>query len=388
MGLIHVDHHGDMAGPRQIANRLSPTMHHFVMASVAFVVVMTGVGMIIAFTARGIVDAAASPVEARRASERAFVNTLPVASDTGGRVSIFFAGDVMLDREVDARMRKQNDDIYPFRLMMTDPRFTVPDLRIMNLEGPVTAERRPPEKSIDFAFDPRVIKALHFVGWNGMSQANNHDLDQGRVGADDSRARLSTSRFLVFGDEVRDDDVAIATTTVHGRRIAFVGFNDTSRRVDQTVAEKTLATARQQADTVIVMMHWGEEYHDQPSARQQELATWLVDHGADAVIGGHPHWVQGVTSHNGKPILYSLGNFVFDQDWSQETNEGLAIGLLISDQETVLDLYPITIKKSQPRFLDGDGRAARLRDLSSISDAALTQQILDGRIVLPKVVTQ
>ena len=133
------------------------------------------------------------------------------------------------------------------------------------------------------------------------------------------------------------------------------------------------------------MMHWGEEYQDQPSTRQQTLAAWLIDHGADAVIGGHPHWVQGISSHNGKPILYSLGNFVFDQDWSQETNEGLAIGLLASDRETVIELYPVTIKKSQPRFLDGSDRTARLRDLSSISDASFAQQILGGRIVFPRV---
>lgn len=349
----------------------------------ALVVMASFFGIATTFIARGIVDFAASPVEIRHATERAFVNVLPLSATGGGHATIFFAGDVMLDREVDARMQKQKDDVYPFRTIMMDPRFTVPDLRMMNLEGPVTAERRPPEKTIDFAFDPRIIATLHFVGWNGMSQANNHTLDQGRVGADDSRSRLKASQFLVFGDEVRDDDTAIATTTVHGRRLAFVGFNDTSHSIDETVAEQTLVDARQQADTVIVMMHWGEEYHDQPSERQKALAIWLIDHGADAVIGGHPHWVQGISSHNGKPIVYSLGNFVFDQDWSQKTNEGLAIGLLVSDQEMVMDLYPVAINDSQPRFLDGDDRASRLRDLSSISDAALAQQILDGRLVFP-----
>jgi poly-gamma-glutamate synthesis protein (capsule biosynthesis protein) len=108
------------------------------------------------------------------------------------------------------------------------------------------------------------------------------------------------------------------------------------------------------------------------------LAHWLIDQGADAVVGGHPHWMQSVESYRGRPIAYSLGNFVFDQDWSSETKLGLAIGLILADGRSELKLMPVKIDKSQPSILEGKDREARLGRLADISDKALSAGILEG----------
>jgi poly-gamma-glutamate synthesis protein (capsule biosynthesis protein) len=311
-----------------------------------------------------------------------FVKTLPISPPRA--ISLFVAGDVMLDRTVATRITASKTDQYPFLKVMSDPHFALPDIRLVNLEGPVTSKRAAPEKEIDFQFDPRFAAILKQIGIDAVSQANNHSLDQGRAGAEESHQLLREAGLTVFGDEVRDNDIALATMEVRGHKIAFVGFNEASDSLDEAQADATLKSARASAETVIVFMHWGEEYRDHPTAKQEARARWLIDHGTDIVIGAHPHWVESISSYKGHPIFYSLGNFVFDQDWSIETRKGLALGLSLEDAGVTINLYPVQIDLSQPRFVEDAERDARLRDLASISDSSLSSQILQGQVTFPK----
>ncbi|MFA5935847.1 MAG: CapA family protein [Patescibacteria group bacterium] len=311
-------------------------------------------------------------------------DVLPVSPSRVESVSLFMGGDVMLDRTVATRITRSGNDAYAFAKIASDARFTDPDLRVLNLEGPVTARRAPPEKEIDFQFDPRFASMLRELGVNAVSQANNHALDQGRAGAEESRRHLRDANIVVFGDEVREDPVlSFATTSVRGRMLAFVGFNETSDRIDDDAAEIVMTEARRVGDTVIVFMHWGEEYRNRPTKNQEVRARWLIDHGADIVIGAHPHWVQGISMYRGRPIIYSLGNLVFDQDWSVETRRGLTLGLRIADTGIAVDLYPVQIDLSQPRFVEGTERDERLNELAAVSDAALLSQIIRGEVFFP-----
>lgn len=294
-------------------------------------------------------------------------------------VTLLFVGDIMLDRTVATRIKKAKDPGYPFR-RLPPGWFDEVDYAIANLEGPLTAIRRPPEKSIDFQFDPSATSTLKELGIDAVSQANNHALDQGRLGYEDSVKNLRDAGFLVFGDQVSDDEVALATTTIRGKRFAFLGFNTTDNPLDLDAASSTLATARANADHVLVFMHWGLEYRHDPPASVTSTAAWLIDHGADVVIGGHPHWVQGLATHQGKPIAYSLGNFVFDQDFSLETRQGLALKLTFYQNRLTLEPIPIQIDKSQPFIVEGEDKDQRLQDLAKISDEDLQEQIKEGRI--------
>lgn len=292
---------------------------------------------------------------------------------------LVFVGDIMLDRNVADRTRLSGNPNYPF-LKLPSGWFDSFDYAVGNLEGPVTDLRRAPEKSIDFLFDPSVIPVLKAQGLDAFSQANNHALDQGAIGYEDSVRRLSDAGFLVFGHQVSDGALSLATTTVRGIKIAFVGYNTTDNAIDKTEAGPIIQQAARDADVVIAVMHWGAEYKDRPQAGTITDAHWLIDQGADAVIGGHPHWAQGFSSYKGKPIAWSLGNFIFDQDFSTQTRQGLAVALTIKSGRITLEPMPIQINQSQPSLVEGDDLAKRLQGLANISDENLRDQIRAGKM--------
>ncbi len=296
--------------------------------------------------------------------------------------TLLAVGDIQLDRNVAARIKKSGADGYAFqKILGAENRvFRGQDAVVGNLEGPIATKRGAPNKGeVDFMFDPKFVGALKKVGFDAVSQANNHTADQGGAAARASVDALSTGGLAVFGGQYADGpDVAYTVIERRGRKIALVGFDTTSKTLDRQAAAKTLAQARAAADFVVVFPHWGTEYQAKPNQGQIELAHWFVDSGADAVIGGHPHWMQSVEVYKNRPIAYSLGNFVFDQDWSAETKLGLAVGLVLSKQGSELHLFPIKIEKSQPSLLTGKDRQARLDRLASISDKSLSSQIKNG----------
>lgn len=291
-------------------------------------------------------------------------------------------GDMMFDRTV--ATRSKGDLSYPFKKIIGQEErfFRGQDLLLGNLEGPVTDTRLPPDKgNVDFMFNTTLPEILKRLGFDGVSQANNHAWDQGEAQAKSSASALEKAGLAVFGDQVREDeDSSVAIVERRGRKIALVGFNNTDNPLDRIIAEKTLASARSKADHLVVFMHWGEEYQAKPNKSQIDLAHWFVDQGVDAVIGGHPHWMQSVEVYRGRIIAYSLGNFVFDQDWSKETNQGLAVGLVLEGDASELYLYPVMLEKSQPRLLTAEERVKRLELLADISDASLAGQIKSGVI--------
>ncbi len=332
------------------------------------------------FNATGL---AANDAAVWEALKRLPLSTVSQPSDEQQSRSFLFLGDIMLDREVRARMARAKEPQYPFHKMVENDRafFRSFDAVIANLEGPVTTQRRGPEKTIDFAFNPSVVTLLHDIGIQAVSQANNHQLDQGRTGADESRVLLTAGGVYPFGDQVKDD--AASSLWVLDRdemQTAFLGFNTTDNPIDREVASSSITIARAQADRVVVFMHWGNEYQAKPSAAQTELAHWFIDRGVDAVIGAHPHWMQSVEVYRNRPIAYSLGNFVFDQDWSIETRHGLVAGVRFLSDRTEVQLYPIQIDRSVPRLLTGKERTTRLERLASISDSSLGDMIRRGVI--------
>lgn len=309
-----------------------------------------------------------------------FVTSTP--AEVPSTTTVLFVGDVMLDRTVQSRTVAAKDPSYPFQ-KLTAGWLASFDYTVANLEGVVTDKRRPPEKSIDFLFNPSWLDVLKQQGFDAFSQANNHALDQGRAGSDDAHARLAAAGFLTFGDQVNDGDIALATTTVKGTKLALLGWNTTDNPLDKTEAESVIKKAKASADITIAFLHWGTEYRDHPDTSSVELAHWLIDQGVDVVIGGHPHWSQGAATYKGKPILWALGNFVFDQDWSEETRYGLAASLDVADKKVkAINLYPLRIDLSQPRLLENDQKRLRLEELAKRSDADLADEVRSGRILV------
>jgi poly-gamma-glutamate synthesis protein (capsule biosynthesis protein) len=176
---------------------------------------------------------------------------------------------------------------------------------------------------------------------------------------------LAKNNILVAGVD------APVFKSVNNLRFAFLGYNDigyTPGGVSGTDLQKMISdirSARSQADVVIVEMHWGNEYQAVPSERQKEIGHSLIDAGADIIIGNHPHWIQPIEVYNGKIIVYSHGNFVFDQMWSEKTREGIVTRYTFYNKKSIdVEVIPVKIDDfGQPRVLEGDEKEKILYDI-------------------------
>jgi len=280
-------------------------------------------------------------------------------------ISFLGFGDIMLDRSVRKLMDKNGLD-YPFRNVVNE--LNGIDYIFANFEGPIKEHQVRTSKSISFRFKPDVAEVIKNTGINIVSIANNHALDQGWGGRDDTMKFLKEVGVHYFGHPKNEFEDNAYMGKVGDKTIAFIGFDDTIFKVDGAKVEQMVKELKQIADYVIVSVHWGVEYVHQPTKRKQWLAHLLVDSGADAVIGHHPHVVQTMEIYKNKPIFYSLGNFVFDQYFSQDTQEGLGVGMTLNKGEITVYLLPYSIPRSQPVFMDGEKKTQFLEKFISWGD--------------------
>ncbi len=297
------------------------------------------------------------------------------APSVSGTSTVFIAGDIMLGRDV-AKLIKTNGADYPFA--QTKGVIASADAAIANLEGPLTDRNAAPNDNMRFHFDPGLGAALAGAGFDAVSLANNHGLDQGSDGRLDTKKNLDAAGIKYFGDPQAADGGAYFFNA-GGRRFAVLGFQLVYGVPDVAGYAQAIAAAKKNADYVIVMPHWGVEYKHDADAAQKELAHGFIDAGADLVVGSHPHVVEGIESYKGKAIFYSLGNFVFDQYFSADTQNGLALRLNIDPQKQVsVELLPYEIPHSQAVFTAGDAKAKLLENIAAWSSADLKNEITAG----------
>jgi poly-gamma-glutamate synthesis protein (capsule biosynthesis protein) len=248
------------------------------------------------------------------------------------------------------------------------------DLAIANFENPAPDSFRYHTSGTVFSADPKLIKGLANAGIDWVSLANNHIGDAGRKGIVQTIANLA-DYGIKSGGAGKDAKTARRPTILeaNGVKVGIIGYDtiapgyragtdkpgSASFTVDNVRSD--VQKARDSgAQVVIVFPHWGTEYDPTPFAGQQALARAAIDAGADLVIGNHAHWAGAVEVYEGKPIWYALGNFVFDQTWSEPTMEGMTLELTFDGGALVqARMRPhIILDKAQPNFLDpaGDGR--------------------------------
>ena len=265
----------------------------------------------------------------------------PVLANATPTVDMVVAPDIILGRGVNNKMIAYNDYLYPFRKVRDE--FMSADWRVANLECTITDLIPPPTDPYTFTFitAKRAVEGLTYAGIQSLTVANNHS-DNGGVDAFmDMLHTLHEHNITTCGGgnnlaEARQPIIQ----TVKGTRVALLGYNEIPpggpyadvnspgiAPVDLTTLPQDIADARKRADVVIPFFHWGIEYTKDPTTTQQQAAHLAIDSGADMVLGSHPHWVQGIESYKGRLIIYSLGNFIFDQDWSRPTLEGCMLHL-------------------------------------------------------------
>jgi hypothetical protein len=268
---------------------------------------------------------------------------LGAADSVGDTVSIVFVGDVMLAGQPGAMVRRGGDPFAPFA-----PLLAAADVRVANLESVVGTTGQPePGKTFTFRAAPAVLPVLgrHF---DALSVANNHSGDYGPAAFGAMLDLLDRAGMGHFGGG-RDLAQAHAPLIVErrGLRIALLGYSDFFPRsfeadvdrpgvawADSEQIRLDIDRARtvHRADLVIPFLHWGIEHDAFASPRQRDLARTMVEAGADAVIGSHPHVVQDIAEIRGKPVFYSLGNFVFDGFSDEDNNTGWALRLEVDRQ--------------------------------------------------------
>lgn len=277
--------------------------------------------------------------------------TRPVGQPVVTTVSI--VGDLMLGRRVGGALAARND--FGAALRPTARRLASADLAVGNLESTLSMAGSPTQGGDSFAADPRVLPGLRAAGFDVLSLANNHVGDYGPTALVQTVERVRAARIVPVGAG-RDAREARAAAVLerNGVRFGFLAFNaigetpaagpDRPGAVrlrmqprtgplntgDLRAIQADISALRSRVDVVVVLAHWGAQYTNRPVPDQHRVARALVEAGADLVAGGHPHWVQGVELHRGRLVAHSLGNYVFDMDFSTKTQEGVILELVFS----------------------------------------------------------
>lgn len=316
----------------------------------------------------------ASLGSALRDAVNAFASQLGYVTDAarpGGPVNLTVAGDIIFGRTVHSRMKEYRDWAHPLRGVA--PRLKAADLTIADLECSLSDNTDKPSDPLTFLFttNAAAVEGLLLAGIDGVSLANNHSMNFGALGLTDTMAVLEEAGITYFGIGV---NLAAARRPglfeVKGTKIAWLGYDGISAReygaranapgtcpLDTTLVVEDIAAAKAAgADLVIPFFHWSEEYVAVPSPYMRRVAHLAIDSGAGLVLGSHPHWVQGTEWYKGVPILYSLGNFVFDQEWSIETKQGMFTEIVLRQARPVrVRLAPVLIEDyNRPRILSLD----------------------------------
>lgn len=215
------------------------------------------------------------------------------------------------------------------------------DLAVVNLEGPAPDHFTYHPHGLVFSFDPRMLKGLTWAGIDAVSLANNHIRNAGGTGVVETVANLDALGIKHAGaGKTLIAARRPAWLTAGGKRIAILAYNSiggfpAATSTSPGAAPLSLAAVRADitaarragADVVIVMPHWGVEYTDKRNSVQTTLAPALIDAGADLVLGGHSHWAGPVGMHDGRLIVYSMGNLVFDLIHDARTQQGVIVEL-------------------------------------------------------------
>lgn len=276
-----------------------------------------------------------------------------VINEADKTINLIATGDIMLGRSVNHKIKESKNYSLPFEKIKTF--FKDQNIVLVNLESPFGVNCPITDTGMVFCADKDSVQGLKFLGVTHANLANNHINNQTKNGIELTNNILLQNQIQPVGLSTSS---GIVLSQIKDTKIAFLGFNDIPpypteiNKLSKELLLKQLSSATKSADFIIVSFHWGNEYQ-QRTKRQQEFAHLAIDHGANLVIGHHPHWVQEIETYKGVPIFYSLGNFVFDQMWSQKTREGIVAKVKIENNKvSTFSATPITINKAYQPIVD------------------------------------
>ena len=294
---------------------------------------------------------------------QAYDRVLPLinATDDSG-VTLSFVGDIMLARSVE-RTIVEHGTVWPWAEL--DDLFVGSDIVIGNFEGTVRPERNlEVVNQMTFDTTPDNVTALAEAGFTHLSLANNHTDDYGTQVTVDTRSIIAQNGLVPFVDPTKRENF-IARENLGGVALSIIGFHAFGEAsadiLDVIKAEEA------QGRFVIVYPHWGVEYASTAPSVETTAAQAFVNAGADLIIGAHPHVIQNIEVIDGVPVVYSLGNFLFDQDFSTETQQGLTAQVHIDDDMVSLIFTPVVIENRQTSIMPEPAASELLDNLGLVN---------------------
>lgn len=298
-------------------------------------------------------------------------------------VTLLFAGDLFLTDILQEKYDKNGASAAAAPELLSVTRSA--DIFMLNQEFPFgTTGEAVEDKEYTFRVDPKYVSLLPELGVDVVTLANNHMLDYGRGPLKETLEALDEAGILHVGaGQNLEEASALKTIEAGGWTIGFLGATRvipehswTASRsnsglfttYDPTKLLGEIQAAKQQFDYVVVYVHWGIERNTEPEEYQKSLARQYIDAGADAVIGAHPHVLQGIEYYQGKPIFYSLGNFIF----ANRTYETMMAELTITDDGTEVRVIPCVSTANQMGLMDGSGRTAFYGNLQGLCFGGVT----------------
>ena len=309
-----------------------------------------------------------------------------VANPQDPTVTLMFAGDVTLSDHFEEVVG--TDYTRPFAAMKE---YQQADLAMVNLENPLTkATLAMPGKQFNFKANPDAVKVLTSGGVDLVNLANNHTMDFEADGLKETLATLDAAGIQYMGagkdlTEARRPKIV----DVKGQRIAYLSYwgeeygAEANKAGVNSIKEERIAedikAIRDQVDWVVVNFHWGQELAEVPADWQVKLGHFTVDQGADVIVGHHPHVLQGAEIYKGRPIAYSLGNFIFGGN-SRTDYDTAVMQVSLKDKQMKVEFLPVEVTGYQPKVAQGDRAAAILGNLTQLS--AKFQQPMQSPVVL------
>lgn len=315
------------------------------------------------------------------------------------KVTITAVGDITLGSSFNYifnKIKKENGEEialnYPFFKVR---KYLDGSISIANLEGTFTNQTKETIKRFNFKGSPEYAKCLQRGSIELVNLANNHSLDYRREGLEETLENLDKENIFYCGagkniEEARKPKIE----RQNGLKIAFLGYADVGREFTalkekagvapyfEKYLSEDIKNAREEANIIVVSLHFGNELRAYPNNRQIEIAHKAIDYGAHIVLGHHPHVIEGVEKYKQGVIFYSLGNFCFGGNINPKDKDGIIAKIIVS-YEGVEDFYIIPIKTSnernnfQPSYPDKQERERIIKKIEKRTEPFKTELKFD-----------
>ena len=342
---------------------------HAVIVSIA--AILSGVALYVAV--------ATSTMSLEQPSQSRSVDAVATDSVTleVGTTTILFTGDVFLGRDVERRIHA-NHSLDPFAFLQA---FPDRDATVINFEAAVPAVHQPtPDFGMQFSVSADLLSMLADAGVTHAGLANNHTYDHGRDGYQHTIESLALHDIVSFGHPSQINQQSVTIIDTPHIRIGLLGIHTLYGQPSLRSIADTYTALAVEVDMVVAYVHWGEEYMLKHNPLQRALAEQLVGLGVDLIIGHHPHVVQGIELIDGVPVLYSLGNTIFDQYFSDDVQVGMIASLQITADRRQVVLTPIDSRRSRiaPQVMNPAAATAFLTDVAERGGEDVAESVRAG----------